>query len=273
MASSGNHGAAAAAYAARAGVPCVVITSLATQPAFRHFLRALGAHVVLAETEERWVLLNRLVAATGFMPASNLTPFHTGHPFGPEGYKTIAYEIFLQFGRQVPGTLIVPTGYGELLYDVGTGFRELVRLGLAERVPQLYSAEPVGRAPLHRAVQGNEAAVEVDGPASRATGIAATVGGYRGVLALRDSGGESLLFSEDAVIAATERLAREGLWQEYSGAAGIAALREGCRAGKTFTEPVVVILTSSGLKEMPAAVGDLSSYDAGSLDRLIAELR
>jgi threonine synthase len=249
-----------------------VVTSPAAQPAFRHFLAALGAHVVLARAEERWTLLNRLVAATGFMPASNLTRFHTGHPFGPEGYKTIAYEIFAQLGQRMPGTVIVPTGYGELLYGLRKGFRELVRFGLAERVPRLCSAEPAGRGPLHRAVRGNAAAVEVAGPGSLAAGIAATVGGYRGVLALRDGGGKALLFSERAVAAAADRLARDGLWQEYSGAAGIAALREARRDGEVFAAPVVVILTSAGLKELPCATEDLPAYDSGSFDRLIAEL-
>jgi threonine synthase len=253
-------------------MPCVVVTSPTAQPAFRHFLEALGARVVLAATEERWGLLSRLVAATGFMPASNLTRFHTGHPFGPEGYKTIAYEVFLQLGRRMPGTVIVPTGYGELLYGVAKGFHELVRFGLAERVPRLCSAEPVGRAPLHRAVHGNAAAVEVEGPVSRAAGITTTVGGYRGVLALRDSGGAALRFSEEGVAEAAQRLGREGLWQEFSGAAGIAALREGRRADEVFAAPVVVIVTSSGLKELPCSTDSLAAYDAASLDRLIAEL-
>ena len=273
VASSGNHGAAAAAYAARAGLPCLVVTSPTAQPAFRHFLAALGAQVVLAASEERWAVLNRIVAATGFMPASNLTRFHTGHPFGPEGYKTIAYEIFLQLGRRVPGTVIVPTGYGELLYGVGKGFRELVQMGLAERVPQLCSAEPAGRAPLYHAMHANAAALEVDGRPSLATAIATTVGGYRGVVALRDSAGRALTFAEQSVVDASHRLAREGLWQEYSGAAGIAALRDACRAGETFADPVVAILTSSGLKELPCVAGDLPARDMRSIDRLIDELK
>jgi threonine synthase len=140
--------------------------------------------------------LNCLVAATGFMSASNLTRFHTGHPFGPEGYKTIAYEIFLQLGRRMPGTVIVSTSYAELLYGLAKGFRELLRFGLAERVPCLCAAGPEGRAPLYRAMTGNAAAVEVAGPPSLAAGIATTVSGYRGALALRESGGRALTFSE-----------------------------------------------------------------------------
>jgi threonine synthase len=271
VASTGNHGVAAAAYATRAGLPCVVVTSPDAQPAFRRFLAELGAFVVLAPTERRWDALRRIVAETGFMPASNLTRFHTGHPFGPEGYKTIAYEIFAQLGGRMPGTVVVPTGYAELLYGLHKGFRELGRFGLADRLPCLLAAEPATRGPLARAIGGNRAAAEVAGPPSLAAGIACTVSGFRGVVAVRDSAGAALLFGEETVREAAGALAREGLWQEYSGAAALAALREHVRAGGQPAGPVVAVLTSSGLKETGGA--DAAHFDEGSLDRLIGLLR
>jgi threonine synthase len=273
VASSGNHGAAAAAYAARAGLPCVVVTSPTAQPAFRQFLAALGAHVVIVPTEQRWTCLNRIVAETGFMPASNLTRFPTGNPFGPEGYKTIAYEIFAQLGGTFPGTVVVPTGYGELLYGVAKGFRELLRFGCGERTPRMCSAEPAARGPLAQALRRNQAAVEVSAASpSRAAGIAVTVNGFRGLVAVRDSGGSALLFEEPTLVEATERLAREGLWQEFSGAAGLAALHEARARGEPFEPPVVVILTSTGLKELPAVTDDVPAYEGPAIDRLIAAL-
>ncbi|HYM32736.1 MAG TPA: pyridoxal-phosphate dependent enzyme [Candidatus Cybelea sp.] len=272
VASSGNHGAAAAAYAGRAGLPCVVITSPEAQPAFRHLFAALGAHVVVVPGEQRWPVLNRFIAATGFMPASNLTRFHTGNPFGTEGYKTIAYEIFAALGGTMPATVVVPTGYGELLYGLAKGFRELVRFKLAARAPRIVAAEPGVRGPLAHALRRNAAAVEVSGPPSLAAGIACTVGGFRGIAALAD-GGSAFVFAETSLAEATTRLAHEGLWQEYSGAAGLAALFEAKQRGERIEEPVVAILTSSGLKEMPAAVGDLPYFDLASLDVLIDRLK
>lgn len=272
VASSGNHGVAAAAYAARAGLPCLVITGPTAQPAFRQFLVALGAFVAIVPTEQRWNLLRRAVAETGFMPATNLTRFPTGNPFGPEGYKTIAYEIFAQLGGAMPGTVVAPTGYGELLYGVAKGFRELLRFGLGTHMPRMCSAEPAVRGPLAQALRRNEAAVEVAGAPSRAAGIAVTVNGFRGVVAVRDSGGSALLFEETSMVEATERLAREGLWQEYSGAAGLAALREARRRGDRFPAPVVAILTSTGLKELPADTADVPCYEGAALDRLLVSL-
>jgi threonine synthase len=274
VASTGNHGASAAAYARRAGLRCVVISTPGAQRAFEHFQTALGSDFLLVPREERWPALNRIVDATGFMPASNLTRFHTGNPFGPEGYKTIAYEIFSQLGGRVPGTVVLPTGYGELLFGVAKGFRELKDLGIADAAPKIFSAEPVGRAPLARAMSQNVAAAEVTGPPSIAAGIACTVSSYRAVVGLRDSHGRALTFHDDVLADAARELAQEGLWQEYSGVAGLAALREARRNGEVFTEPVVTVLTSSGLKEVPAMSIVSSSVTARpTLDSVIASAR
>ena len=273
VASSGNHGASAAAYARRAGLRCVVISAPGAQPAFEHFQTALGSDFLLVPPEERWPTLNRIVDTTGFMPASNLTRFHTGNPFGPEGYKTIAYEIFSQLGGRVPGTVVLPTGYGELLFGVAKGFRELKELGSADEIPQVLSAEPVTRAPLARAMARNQVAAEVNGPASIAAGIACTVSSYRGVAALRGSRGRPLTFHDDVLAEAASELAHEGLWQEYSGVAGLAALREARQRGEVFAEPVVTVLTSTGLKEMPATSVTPSAAARPSLDGVIASLQ
>jgi threonine synthase len=271
VASTGNHGASAAAYARRAGLRCIVISGPGAQPAFEHFLAALGSEYIVVAQEERWAALKRIVDETGLMPASNLTRFHTSNPFGPEGYKTLAYEIFAQLGGQEPGTVVLPTGYGELLFGVAKGFRELLRLGLASRMPRILSAAPAVRAPLAYAMAHNAAAAEVHGPPSLAAGIACTVSSYRGAVALRDSGGRPLTFREATLVEAARELAHEGLWQEYSGVAGLAALREARQRGETIDQPVVAVLTSTGLKELPAAPAGWSPAPP-SLDRLIASL-
>jgi threonine synthase len=273
VASTGNHGVSAAAYARRAGLPCVVISTPDAQRAFEHFQTALGSDFLLVPREERWPTLNRIVDETGFMPASNLTRFHTGNPFGPEGYKTIAYEIFSQLGGRVPGTVVLPTGYGELLFGVAKGFRELKDMGVSDAVPQILSAEPAVRAPLARAMSRNEAAAEVIGPPSIAAGIACTVSSYRAVVALRGSRGRPLTFHDDVLAEAATELAHEGLWQEFSGAAGLAALREARKRGEAVAEPVVTVLTSTGLKEIPASSIVSSDKTQPSLDAVIASLQ
>ncbi len=273
VASTGNHGASAAAYANRAGLRCVVISAPGAQPAFEHFQSHLGTDFVSVPTHERWPTLRRIVDETGFMPASNLTHFHTGNPFGPEGYKTIAYELYAQMNGRAPATVVLPTGYGELLFGVSKGFAELKRFGLIERLPRILSAEPAVRAPLAQAMRSNLAAAEVAGPSSLAAGIACTVSSYRAAAALRLTHGAALTFTEETIAESVSALARyEGLWQEYSGAAALAALRELRQRGETIEEPVVAVLTSTGLKELPATprTGESSSR---SIDDLIARLK
>ena len=272
-ASSGNHGAAAAAYAARIGLPCIIVTSQSPQTAFREFITAYSAKLVVVPVEQRWPVLQRIIDETGFMPVSNLTRFHTGNPFGPEGYKTVAYELFLQFGRRGPGTVIVPTGYGELLYGLSKGFRELKQFGLLDRLPRILSAEPAARGPLARAMSSNAAAMEVAPEPSIASGIACTVSSYRGVKALRDSQGMALTFQEANLRNMRGLLASQGLWQEFSGVAGLAALQEAASRGDHFEGPVVAILTSSGLKDLPADASAIASCDEAGLSALLAPYR
>ncbi|MFI6502101.1 pyridoxal-phosphate dependent enzyme [Nonomuraea typhae] len=246
VASSGNHGASAAAYAARAGLPAVVLASAESPPAVQTFVRAYGAKVLTVPADRRWPLLREIVDELGYHPVSNQSVTHTGHPYGPEGYKTIAYEVFAQLGR-VPAAVFTPTGYGELVYGVWKGFAELHRLGVAAGTPAVFTCEPAAGGPTARALATGEPAVIVPAGHSAAYAILCDVGGHRGVRAVRDSGGQALLVSDDAMRAAQRELALRGVWQELSGAAGLAAFRA---LGREFDGPVVCVATSSGFKDL-----------------------
>ncbi|MFF3074117.1 pyridoxal-phosphate dependent enzyme [Kitasatospora sp. NPDC057904] len=244
VASSGNHGASAAAYAARAGLPCVVFTGPSLPPAVDSFLNAYGAVVLPVPWEARWPLMRRVVERLGLHPVSNLTTTHTGHAYGPEGYKTIAYEIHRDLG--VPGAVFVPTGYAELLYGVWKGFVELERLGVTDRVPRIFACEPAAAAPLAQAVREGLPVAHADRRPTDAYSIVSTVSGYRGVLAVRGSGGRALALEDARLAAAQRELARAGLWTELSSAAGLAGLR----AVGDVEGPVVCVSTSSGFKDL-----------------------
>lgn len=247
VASSGNHGVSTAAYAARANLPCVVLTPSEISKTFLAMLQTYGACPVPVETAHRWPLVQAICERAGYHPTSNLTPFHTGHPFGPEGYKTIAYEIFLQLDRAVPSAVVVPTGYGEQLYGISKGFRELVSLGLSPDVPRMFSVEPVTRGPLHRAVQTNEPMAMVEAGETRQYSIACTASGYRGVLALEASRGTALTVDDVSVCAAQATLGRQGVWQEFSACAAFAALPQ--ILTQNLSGPIVLIGTSGGFKD------------------------
>ncbi|PSQ18866.1 threonine synthase [Halobacteriales archaeon QS_8_69_26] len=250
VSSSGNHGASVAAYAARNGLDSVVLTSPKTPPAVQEWIASYGAAVVCVEDpDERRRAVDRLAAEYGFHPASTRTPVHTGHPFGPEGYKTIAYEVHAELG--VPGTVAVPTCFAEILYGVWKGFRELDELGIADGTPQMVACEPAVRAPLAEAMSSGETVVGVDPAPTEAYSIKATTSTYRGRVALEESDGIVAPFSEADLATANRRLARGGTWQEDSGAAGFAGLKALVDDGRAddVEGPVVAVATASGFKD------------------------
>ena len=248
VASSGNHGAAAAAYAARAGLPCVLFITEGTEPHLVRMVSAYGAAVVPLPRPLRRVLMRELVERAGFHPVSSITPTHTGHPFGPEGYKTIAYELYRQLGDRLPAAVFIPTAYAELLYGVWLGFKELSQIGRRGPAPQLFACEPAAGAPLRAALATGWPEAQVEESPTAAYSIVVAANGYRGVLAVRESEGDAVAVSDDEMLAAQTALGREGLWAELSGAAGLAGLRQAARA-MSFDGPVVCLMTSSGLKD------------------------
>ena len=246
VASSGNHGVSAAAHAHRAQLKCIIVTTTDINISYRRMMDAYGAYVLFVPREERWAVMRMLAVHEGIHAVSNLTRFHTGHPWGPEGYKTIAYELWLQLDRMVPAALVVPTGYGELLYGIFKGFRELVELKITRSIPQMISVEPTVRGPLHHALANGLPSMEVRPMSTLLNSISSTVSSYRGVVAIRESKGQSLLVSDEEALTAQRELAWQGLWQEVSSSAAFAALTK-------FTEveqegPIVVVGTSCGLK-------------------------
>jgi threonine synthase len=272
VASSGNHGASAAALAARAGLPCVVVMAENGPPLPQAFVAAYGAAVVSVPRDARWPVVRDIVDRLGFQPLSNQTVSHTGHPFGPEGYKTIAYELYLQLGRRLPAAVFVPTGYGELLYGVWKGFQEMVRLDVVPEAPALYACEVAGRGVLAAGLRTGDPAVTVPATPTDAYSVATTTGGYRGIHVMRHTSGRVVGVGDADMERAQDDLAGHGLWQELSGVIGVAGLRQRLDAGETFDGPVVCIGTSSGLKDKNA-LRHLPSTSSADWSAILSGLR
>ncbi|MDW6023302.1 pyridoxal-phosphate dependent enzyme [Mesorhizobium sp. BAC0120] len=252
VASSGNHGVSAAAMASRSGLNCIVLTMPEVSPAFRDMILGYGAFPVFLPAEDRWPAMRLLQGIAGTYPVSNLTTVHTGHPWGPEGYKTIAYEILADLDGLVPAAVVVPTGYGEMLYGIYKGFNEARLLGHIDRIPQLVSVEPAARGPLYHAIRNGLPATTVDAGPTIQSGTATTVNGYRSVVAIRESKGIPLLVDDEAARAAHRTMARQGLWHEFSSSAAFAALED--IPAFENDGAVVVMGCSTGLKEPPGSM-------------------
>ena len=146
--SSGNAGTAAAAYLARAGIPCRVFVPEATSPAKLAQMRAHGAEITLvAGTRADTAAAAREMASQpGIFYAS-----HVFHPYFLHGVKTYGYEIWEQSGGLLPDTVVVPAGNGTLVLGCHLAFRELVEAGLAVRMPTLVAVQAAACAPVAEA--------------------------------------------------------------------------------------------------------------------------
>ncbi|MBV8189474.1 MAG: pyridoxal-phosphate dependent enzyme [Alphaproteobacteria bacterium] len=251
--SSGNAGAAAAAYAAKAGLPCVVFTFLGASPALVAQMRAYGAMVVAVEDKaDRWRLQSAGVRQLGWYPTSPFFgPVVGSNPYGMEGYKTIAFEVAEAFDWQPPDWCVLPVCYGDALFGMWKGFEELKALGWIERTPRLVAAE----------VSGSIAAAMASGepmPPERprnapsiATSIGASQGTVQAVEVLRKSGGTAVTIDNDELSRWVVTLgAREGVWPEPASAAPFAAIERLRESGVIAPDArVMALLTASGLKD------------------------
>ncbi|HEX7123419.1 MAG TPA: pyridoxal-phosphate dependent enzyme [Gemmatimonadaceae bacterium] len=261
VASTGNHGASTAAYAARAGLPCVVFTTASVPAVMKTLMQSYGAFVVaLDRPTDRWALMSEVVNQRGWFPTSGFQfPPIGSNAYGIEGYKTISFETWRQLGR-VPDWVAVPTCYGDGLMGVWKGWRELRDLGLTRTAPRMIAAEVYGSL---EAAQQRELAdpVEVEIGPSPAFSINTPVGTHQSLVALRQSQGLAVSTKNDDLLALQRELARtEGIYAEASSLVTLAAVRRLRAEGKLGGDDVAVaVLTSTGLKDPEATAATLPS--------------
>lgn len=251
VSSTGNHGAAIAAYAARAELPCIILTVASAPAALKTQMQAYGAMVVAVErSTDRWTLMKQCVDSLHWMPASGYVAPPVGSPaFGVEGYKTVAFELLEQLGT-APDHVIIPTSYSDGLYGTWKGFRELRELGIVDMAPRMTAAEALGS--LEATVRaGAPTPIDVGRRPTVMFSIGTPMGTFQGLKAITDSGGTAIGSDDEAALGMQLTLARsEGLYAEASAIAGLtAATRLRQRGVISEDETVVVVLTATGLKD------------------------
>lgn len=251
--SSGNAGAAAAAYAAKAGLPCVIFTFKGSTGPMVTQMRAYGAKVVTLENKaDRWTLMQEAVEQHGWFPTSPFFgPAVGSNPYGIEGYKSLAYEIADQMNWDVPDWCILPVCYGDALIGMWRGFSELMALGWTDRMPRMVAAEVYGS--IASALQaGTDVLPEMDKTHDTvAVSIGATRGTFQALDVVRRSNGQAVQIADADMMRWQMKLAaEEGLYVEPSSAGALAAI-ETLRNNDVIGagESVVALMTASGLKD------------------------
>jgi threonine synthase len=255
VSSTGNHGASTAAYAARAGIPCVAFTTTSVPQTMKTLMQSYGARLVATPApRDRWTLMERCVKDYGWFPMSGFVyPPIGSNPYAIDGYKSIAAELVEDLG-EVPDKIVVPTAYADALLGIWKGFLDLQRLQRIDKLPQMIAVEPFGS--LAASVrEESRVPVEVPGGASVAFSIATSFGTYQGLQTLYDSGGYGYAVSDDKTMRTQQMLAnQEGLFVEASSAIAVAAVEGLVAEGRILPDDlVVVLLTSTGLKDPASA--------------------
>jgi threonine synthase len=251
--SSGNAGAAVAAYSAKAGLRCVIFTFKGTAGPMLTQMRAYGATVVACENkDDRWTLMEHAVRNYGWFPTSPFFgPVVGSNPYGIEGYKTLAYEIAEQMDWKVPDWCVVPVCYGDALLGMWRGFEDMMAFGWTDRMPRMVAAEVYGSLGAALA-NGTDAPPDVrKNYETAAVSIGATRGTYQALDIVRRSGGTALTIGNDEMMRWQSALASsEGLFVEPASATGLAAVEQLAHTGRIGAgESIVSLLTASGLKD------------------------
>jgi threonine synthase len=247
-ATNGNMGASLAAYSAKAGLICHLIVPEVVDVG--KLAQMLAYDAVIEEFGEILDDSIRKAAAiaeeTGWYQATAEL-----NPLVVEAQKTIAYEVYEQFG--VPEWVLVSMGSGGTIYSLWKGFKELKQLGLTDALPKIVGVQTEGCAPIVGALtKGASKSEKISNPVTRALAIlvAEPLQSELAENAISKSGGLALTVSDSEILAAELQVAKlEGVFAEPASSATIAALEKLVQNGKIRkNDSVVCLITGSGLK-------------------------
>lgn len=246
-ASTGNTSASAAAYAARAGLKCVVLipkNAIAVGKLAQAI--AYGAKVVAVEGN----FDDALKMVRQFSEKHPVTIVNSINPNRIEGQKTAAFEICDEFS-EAPEYLAIPVGNAGNITAYWKGFREYHSLGKISKLPKMLGFQAAGAAPIveKRVIENPKTiatAIRIGNPASWKTAEAAVT----------ESGGLIDKVTDEEILNAYHLLAKkEGIFAEPASAASLAGVIKHSMMGY-FKEnsKVVCVLTGHGLKDPDTAI-------------------
>ncbi len=245
VASDGNMGASLLAYLANTGVEVKVIVPRTVDEGKKAQMKLYGGDVVeygsiLDEAVDYAV---KLSIEKGYY---NATVEY--NPLARIALRTIAYELYEQVGK--PNTIVLPAASGTTAYAVYKGFQDLVELELMDSVPKIIVVQTPPYPSITSLIENTSlpytSTQSIPGLTYKQPPLGNEVAGI-----IRETGGEAIVVSVEEVYESAIQLARkEGLLVEPASAAVVAGLRK----AKKLEEPVVALLTGSGLKMLASYI-------------------
>jgi threonine synthase len=254
-ASTGNTSAAAAAYAARAGILCAVLLPagrIASGKLVQAYLYGAKVIAVRGNFDDAMRLVRELGGLDGIAVVNSINPDRI------EGQKTAAFEIVEELG-DAPDLHILPVGNAGNITAYWKGYREFHELGRATVLPRMIGFQAAGSAPIfhNRIIESPNTvatAIRIGNPAS-----------WEGAnSAVAESHGAVGIVTDEDILAAQGWLAKsEGIFVEPASAASVAGLFQ---LGKTDARRIVLTVTGHGLKDPDTAMttGDYRPLEAAA---------
>lgn len=263
-ASTGNTAASAAAYAARAGMACIVLVPEG-QVALGKLAQALvhGAQVlqVRGNFDAALEVVRELPSRAPVVVVNSVNPLRI------EGQKTAAFEIVDALG-DAPDVQCIPVGNAGNITAHWRGYREYRAAGRSTRLPRMLGFQAAGAAPI---VEGRR----IDRPETVATAIRiGNPASWSGALTVvAESGGAIAAVTDDEILDAYRLLAEEeSVFCEPASAAAVAGL---LKAGVPADSKVVCVLTGNGLKDPDVALASARPPEVveAALDSVLGALK
>jgi threonine synthase len=249
-ASTGNTSASLAVYAAKAGIPAVVLLP-AGKVAVGKVAQALmyGAKVISirGNFDRALEMVHDLCLSHGLYLLNSINPYRL------EGQKTIGFEALDQLG-EIPDRFVLPVGNAGNISAVYKGFLELQELGFIDRLPMMTGIQAQGSSPIVRAIRENMPVVIPEAnPETIATAIriGAPVNAEKALTAIRMTGGLAETVTDEEILQMQRDLARkEGIGVEPASAASVAGIRKLVEMGMIDrNEKIVCVVTGHLLKD------------------------
>ncbi|MCW4002211.1 MAG: threonine synthase [Candidatus Bathyarchaeota archaeon] len=256
-ASTGNTSASLAAYAAKAGLQCIVFIP-SGKIAYGKLAQAMvyGAKVVQIRGNFDHALKTVLELSEKHREVYLLNSIN---PYRLEGQKTLAYEICDQLNKRSLDRVVLPVGNAGNISALWKGFTEFHKLGMIDKLPKMTGIQAEGAAPIARAIKnGEDEILPLDKPETIATAIriGVPISWKKAMRAIKESGGTAETVTDEEILEAQKMLARsEGLFVEPASASSIAGLKKLFEMGKIGKDEVVVCVTTGhGLKDPDIAI-------------------
>jgi threonine synthase len=252
---AGNAGGAAAAYAASAGLACVIAMPSDTPAANIIESRAFGADVRLIDglISDCGKYIAERKDAEKWFEVSTLK-----EPYRIEGKKTMGYELWEEFEGRLPDLIVYPTGGGVGLIGMWKAFEELEAMGLiGSSRPRMIAAQASGCAPIVKAFDSRLPSAEFwNNAATLASGLRVPkpLGDFLILADLYASNGVAVAATDAEMMSACRDMAsHEGVFAAPEGGAALVAVQKLAALGKIGPdESVVVFNTGTGYKYLEA---------------------